>query len=149
VHSRTYYQYFSFQYSCNFLKQVHLYSSNIKGENIHSGASVHPTTLFHRNPFGKINYNHSDIIMKMPPHSLFNFLASSYVSHLSFPCSRSVFSSVVTITFKIVFYTKIHVNNLFYILKIIFDISTSKRIKKYKPHLILVKINLKFNKTQL
>ena len=38
----------------------------------------------------------------------------------------------------------------FYFLKIIFDISTSKRFKKYKPHSILAqKKNLTFDKTQL
>jgi len=37
----------------------------------------------------------------------------------------------------------------FYFLKIIFDINTSKRFKKYKPHSILVKKNSKFNKTQV
>jgi hypothetical protein len=39
----------------------------------------------------------------------------------------------------------------FYFLKIIFDISTSKRSKKYKPHSILAKKKqkLKFDKTQL
>jgi len=39
----------------------------------------------------------------------------------------------------------------FYFLKIIFDISTSKQSKKYKPYLILtkkIKI-LKFDKTEL
>jgi hypothetical protein len=33
----------------------------------------------------------------------------------------------------------------FYFLKIIFDISTSKRSKKYKPHSILIKKKFKFN----
>jgi len=37
----------------------------------------------------------------------------------------------------------------FYFLKIIFDISTSKRSKKYKPHSILAKKNSKFNEIQL
>jgi hypothetical protein len=38
----------------------------------------------------------------------------------------------------------------FHFLKIIFDISTSKRSKKYKPHSILAKKkNSKFDKTQL
>jgi len=39
----------------------------------------------------------------------------------------------------------------FYFLKIIFDISTSKRSKKYKPRLILTKKEkiLKFDETQL
>jgi hypothetical protein len=38
----------------------------------------------------------------------------------------------------------------FHFLKIIFDISTSKRSKKYKPHSILTKKKiLKFNETQL
>jgi hypothetical protein len=37
----------------------------------------------------------------------------------------------------------------FYFLKIIFDISTSKRFKKYKPHSILAKKkNSKFDETQ-
>jgi hypothetical protein len=38
---------------------------------------------------------------------------------------------------------------LFYFLKIIFDISISKRSKKYKSHLILIKKKLKFNQTQV
>jgi hypothetical protein len=38
----------------------------------------------------------------------------------------------------------------FYFLKIIFDISTSKRSKRYKPHSILAKKkNLKFDERQL
>jgi hypothetical protein len=38
----------------------------------------------------------------------------------------------------------------FYFLKIIFDISTSKRSKKYKPYLILAKKkNLKFDEIHL
>jgi hypothetical protein len=37
----------------------------------------------------------------------------------------------------------------FYFFKIIFDISTSKRFKKYKPHLILTKKNLKFGQKQV
>jgi hypothetical protein len=38
----------------------------------------------------------------------------------------------------------------FYFLKIIFNISTSKRSKKYKPHSILAKKNkLKFNEKQV
>jgi hypothetical protein len=37
----------------------------------------------------------------------------------------------------------------FYFLKIIFDISTSKRSKRYKPHSILVKKNLKFGEKQV
>jgi hypothetical protein len=37
----------------------------------------------------------------------------------------------------------------FYFLKIIFDISISKRFKKYKPHLILTKKNLKFGEKQI
>jgi len=63
---------------------------------------------------------------------------------------KSVFGSVVVITFQIVFRAEIHANDFFYFLKIIFNISTSKRSKKYKPYSILVKKkNLKFNKTQL
>jgi len=52
-----------------------------------------------------------------------------------------VFGSVVVVAFQIAFCTEIHANDFFYFLKIIFDISTSKRSKKYKPHLILTKQN--------
>jgi len=38
---------------------------------------------------------------------------------------------------------------IFYFLKIIFNISISKRSKRYKPHLILTKKNLKFDETQV
>jgi hypothetical protein len=51
----------------------------------------------------------------------------------------SVFGSVVAGAFQIVFRAEMHANDFFYFLKIIFDISTSKRSKKYKPHSILVK----------
>jgi hypothetical protein len=37
----------------------------------------------------------------------------------------------------------------FHFLKIIFDISTSKRSKRYKPHSILTKKKLKFDQTQV
>jgi hypothetical protein len=51
----------------------------------------------------------------------------------------SVIGSVVAGAFQIVFCAEMHANDFFYFLKIIFDISTSKRSKKYKPHSILVK----------
>jgi hypothetical protein len=60
-----------------------------------------------------------------------------------------VFGSVVVVAFQIAFCAEIHVNDFFYFLKIIFDISTSKRFKRYKPHLILTKKNLKFDQTQV
>ena len=61
-----------------------------------------------------------------------------------------MFGSVVAVAFQIAFHAEIHVNDFFYFLKIIFDISTSKRSKKYKPHSILAKKkNLKFDETQL
>jgi len=50
-----------------------------------------------------------------------------------------VFGSVVAGAFQIAFHAEIHANDFFYFLKIIFDISTSKRSKKYKPHSILAK----------
>jgi len=52
-----------------------------------------------------------------------------------------VFGSVVAVAFQITFRAEIHANNFFYFLKIIFDISTSKPSKKYKPHSILAKKN--------
>jgi hypothetical protein len=53
---------------------------------------------------------------------------------------------VVVVVFQIAFRAEIHVSDVFLFLKIIFDISTSKRSKKYKPHLILAKKkNLKFD----
>jgi hypothetical protein len=36
--------------------------------------------------------------------------------------------------FQITFRTKMHASDFFYFLKIIFDISTSKRSKTYKPY---------------
>jgi len=51
-----------------------------------------------------------------------------------------VFGSVVAVAFQIAFRAEIHVNDFFYFLKIIFDISTSKQSKKYS---ILVKKNFK------
>jgi hypothetical protein len=50
-----------------------------------------------------------------------------------------VFESVVVVAFQIAFRAEIHANDVFYFLKIIFDISTSKRSKRYKPHSILAK----------
>jgi hypothetical protein len=50
-----------------------------------------------------------------------------------------VFGSVVAGAFQIAFRAEMHANDFFYFLKIIFDISTSKRSKKYKPHSILAK----------
>jgi hypothetical protein len=62
-----------------------------------------------------------------------------------------VFGSVVAGAFQITFRAEIHANDFFHFLKIIFDISTSKQSKKYKPHSILAKKkkNSKFNETQL
>ena len=54
-----------------------------------------------------------------------------------------MFGSVVVVAFQIAFHAEIHVNDFFYFLKIIFDISTSKRSKKYKPHSILAKKKIK------
>jgi hypothetical protein len=51
-----------------------------------------------------------------------------------------VFGSVVVVAFQIAFRAEIHVNDFFYFLKIIFNISTSKQFKKYKSYLILTKI---------
>jgi len=56
---------------------------------------------------------------------------------------------VVVFVFLIVFYAEIYVNNFFYFLKIIFNINTSKRFKKYKLHLILAKKNPKFDEMQV
>jgi hypothetical protein len=40
--------------------------------------------------------------------------------------TKSVFDSMVADAFQIIFCAKMHVNDFFYFLKIIFDISTSK-----------------------
>jgi hypothetical protein len=47
---------------------------------------------------------------------------------------QSVFDSVVAGAFQITFRAKIYDNDFFYFLKIIFDISTSKQFKTYKPY---------------
>jgi hypothetical protein len=62
-----------------------------------------------------------------------------------------VFGSVVMVAFQIAFHAEIHANDVFFFKKIIFDISASKRSKKYKPHLILAKKKkiLKFDKKQV
>jgi len=56
---------------------------------------------------------------------------------------KSVFGSVVVVAFQIIFRAEIHANDFFYFLKIIFNISTSKRSKRYKPHSILAKKKFK------
>jgi hypothetical protein len=53
--------------------------------------------------------------------------------------TKRVFGSVVVVAFQIAFRAEIHANDVFLFFKIIFDISTSKRSKKYKPHSILAK----------
>jgi len=53
---------------------------------------------------------------------------------------------MIVVAFQIAFHAEIHVNDFFYFLKIIFDISTSKRFKKYKPHSILTKKNQNLTK---
>jgi hypothetical protein len=45
-----------------------------------------------------------------------------------------MFGSVVAGAFQITFCAKMHANDFFHFLKIIFDISTSKRSKPYKPY---------------
>jgi hypothetical protein len=47
---------------------------------------------------------------------------------------KSVFDNVVAVAFQITFCAEMHANDLFYFLKIIFDISTSKRSKTYKTY---------------
>jgi len=47
---------------------------------------------------------------------------------------KSVFGSVVAVAFQITFRAEMHANDFFYFLKIIFDISTLKRSKIYKPY---------------
>jgi oligoribonuclease (3'-5' exoribonuclease) len=60
---------------------------------------------------------------------------------------------VVVVAFQIAFVPKYMPMMFFHFLKIIFDISTSKRSKKYKPHSILAKKkqkkNLKFGEKQV
>ena len=48
--------------------------------------------------------------------------------------TKSVFDSVVAGAFEITFRAKMHANDVFHFLKIIFDISTSKRTKTYKSY---------------
>ena len=60
-----------------------------------------------------------------------------------------MFGSVVAVAFQIAFRAEIHDNDVFHFLKIIFDISTLKRSKKYKPHLIFFKKKSNLGKTQV
>jgi len=57
-----------------------------------------------------------------------------YIKNEKIMNSLSVFGNVVAGAFQIIFRAKMHVNNFFYFLKIIFDISTSKRSKTYKSY---------------
>jgi hypothetical protein len=80
------------------------------------------------------------LILKINFFNIFlnkNILKNNY--YRIFHHLKSVFGSVIVVTFQIVFRAEIHVNDIFYILKIIFNISTSKQFKKYKSHLILTK----------
>jgi hypothetical protein len=43
-----------------------------------------------------------------------------------------VFKNIITVVFESVFYPEIYQNNTFYFLKIIFNISTSKKSKNIK-----------------
>ena len=45
-----------------------------------------------------------------------------------------MFGSVIVVAFQITFRVEMHVNDFFYFLKIIFDISISNRSKIYKPY---------------
>jgi len=45
---------------------------------------------------------------------------------------HNLFGSVVAVAFQITFRAEMHASDFFYFLKIIFDISTSKRSKTYK-----------------
>jgi hypothetical protein len=47
---------------------------------------------------------------------------------------KNVFGCVIASSFQITFHAKMHANDFFYFLKIIFDISTSKRSKTYKSY---------------
>jgi hypothetical protein len=42
-----------------------------------------------------------------------------------------MFNNVIAVAFQITFRVEMHANDFFYFLKIIFDISTSKRSKTY------------------
>jgi hypothetical protein len=48
--------------------------------------------------------------------------------------SKRVLDSVITVVFQITFCAEMHANDVFYFLKIIFNISTSKRSKTYKSY---------------
>ena len=62
---------------------------------------------------------------------------------------KSEEKDVAVVVFQIAFRVEIHINGVFLFFKIIFDISILKRFKKYKPHSILTKKNLKFDQTQV
>jgi hypothetical protein len=79
-----------------------------------------------------------------------HILVCKHIMPLTITRNTLVFGNVVTGAFQIAFCVEIHVNDFFYFLKIIFDISTSKRFKKYKPHSILAKKkNSNLNETQV
>jgi len=62
--------------------------------------------------------------------------------------NECVFRSVVAITFQNAFHLQIYQNNIFYFLKIIFDISASKWFSNTKKK-YLFKVKKKINKIQI
>ena len=75
-----------------------------------------------------------------------DYFASTRLSDIAI---KRVFGSVVVVAFQIVFRAESMPIMFFHFLKIIFDISTSKRSKKYKPNSILAKKKIsKFGEKQ-
>jgi hypothetical protein len=45
---------------------------------------------------------------------------------IALKCPDNIFENIITVVFQNIFYSEIYQNNIFYFLKIIFDISASK-----------------------
>jgi len=83
-------------------------------------------------------------------HCFFFFNFYWYIKKINFfllcMIFYNVFGSVVAGAFQITFRVKIHANNFFYFLKIIFDINILNQSKTYKSYTILIKKNFKIFK---
>jgi hypothetical protein len=51
---------------------------------------------------------------------------------IALKCTNNMFGNVTTVAFQSIFYSEMYQNNIFYFLKIIFDISVSKWSKNTK-----------------
>lgn len=101
-------------YSGYCLKQILICFICIEGIDVHRCCCAPHGILFNSvigRALGliKINYNHSDVIMKMAPYSLFDFL-NIIISHLSFLCNFLKCSSYQSLSNTLQIFSNLKMN---------------------------------------